>query len=125
MVAEIEKMNFSKQVFGQSGEQIAALFFEEKGYFVIDRNWRCKTGEIDLVVRKDDEWRFIEVKTRGSNRYGQPEESLTPRKQDHFYKAIQWYVLDKNIGSQDIHADVLAILINDRDFDIRWLPDAS
>lgn len=118
-------MEISKQAFGQSGEQIAALFFEEKGYFVIDRNWRCKTGEIDLIVRKDDEWRFIEVKTRGSDRYGQPEESLTPRKRDHFYKAIQWYVLDKNIGSQDIHADVLAIVINDQDFDVRWLPDAS
>ncbi len=114
-----------KQTFGQSGEQIAALFFEEKGYRVVDRNWRCKIGEIDLVVRRNDEWRFIEVKTRGSDRYGLPEESLTPRKKDHFYKSIQWYVLENNIGSQDIHADVLAIVINERDFDIRWLPDAS
>lgn len=118
-------MEVSKQVFGQSGEQIAALFFEQKGYAVFDRNWRCKAGEIDLIVRKGDEWRFIEVKTRSSDRFGRPEESLTPRKREHFYKAIQWYVLDEDVASQDIHADVLAIIINDRDFDVRWLPDAN
>lgn len=114
-----------KQTFGQSGEQIAALFFEEKGFSVIDKNWRCRVGEIDLVVRKDDEWRFIEVKTRGSDHYGLPEESLTPLKKEHFYKSIQWYVLNNQISSQDIHADVLAIVLNDQDFDVRWLPDAS
>lgn len=118
-------MDFSKQTFGKSGEQIAALFFKEKGYVVVDHNWRCKFGEIDVIVRKADEWRFIEVKTRGSTRYGQPEESLTPRKREHFYHAIQWYVLENKVQSQDIHADVLAIVINNKDFDVRWLPDAN
>lgn len=118
-------MEVSKQTFGQSGEKIAALFFEQRGYLIFERNWRCRAGEIDLIVRKGEEWRFVEVKTRGSIHYGRPEESLTPRKLDHFYKAIQWYVLENKIESQNIHADVLAIILNELDFDVRWLPDAN
>jgi len=117
-------MDSSKQTLGRSGEQIAALFFEEKGYTVVERNWRCKAGELDLVLRKGGEWRFVEVKTRSSDRFGRPEESVTPRKKGHFHQAIEWYVMDRNIAPKDIHADVLAITMNERKFDVRWLPDA-
>lgn len=117
-------MSLKNQVLGKSGEDIAALFFEERGYAVVERNWRCKAGEIDLIVRKSDEWRFVEVKTRTSERYGRPEESLTKSKQEHFRKAIQWYVLEKGMESCDVHADVFALVLNGKDFEPRWLPDA-
>lgn len=112
------------QTLGKSGESIAALFFEEKGYTVTHRNWRCKAGEIDLIVRKGDEWRFIEVKMRSNTKYGYPEEAVTEYKSDNFYTSIADF-LAKNpqINEENVHADILAIIVNDRQFDIRWIED--
>jgi len=114
-----------RQDFGRSGEDLAASFFSDKGFLIVDRNWRCRLGEIDLIVRKGDEWRFVEVKTRSSAAFGFPEESFTRRKREHLYRAIEVYAAKQGIAESQIHADVLAIMINDRDFDVRWYPDAE
>ncbi|MBD3281318.1 YraN family protein [Candidatus Uhrbacteria bacterium] len=112
------------QMLGKTGENIAALFFEEKGYTIIHRNWRSRAGEIDLIVRKGDEWRFIEVKMRSNTKYGYPEEAVTEYKSDNFYTSIADF-LAKNaqISEENVHADILAIIVNDRQFDIRWIED--
>lgn len=117
-------MSCRNKILGQSGENMAALFFEQKGYEIVERNWRCKVGEIDLIVRKGLEWRFVEVKTRTSDRFGRPEEALTLLKNEHLRKAIMWYVQLNQAKIQDIHADVLAIILNNQDFEVRWLPDS-
>ncbi len=112
------------QHLGKTGEDIAGLFFEEKGYIVTHRNWRCKAGEIDLIINKDAEWRFIEVKMRSGIKYGYPEEAVTEYKSENFYGAISEF-LSKNpqINEDNVHADILAIILNDKEFDIRWIED--
>lgn len=65
---------------GQWGETVAAHHLEAKGYEIVERNWRCREGEIDLVARTGQEWVFVEVKTRRGRSRGTPEEGLTPRK---------------------------------------------
>ena len=113
------------QVLGKSGEDIAALFFKDKGYKIVERNWRCKMGEIDLIVSKKTELRFVEVKTRSNSNFGYPEEALTYIKKRHFFNAIEFYLNKHKLNDAEAHADVIAIILNDKDFDIRWLPDCS
>lgn len=67
----------AKDALGQSGERVAADYLEDRGIRVIDSNWRCASGEIDLVALDGNELVIVEVKTRRSLRYGDPLESLT------------------------------------------------
>jgi putative endonuclease len=112
------------QILGKTGEQIAGLFFEGKGYAIAHRNWRCKAGEIDLIVNRGEEWRFVEVKMRSGIEFGYPEEAVTEYKSENFYNAISEF-LAKNpqINEDEVHADILAIILNDKEFDIRWIED--
>jgi len=112
------------QHLGKTGEDIAGLFFVKKGYTIAERNWRCRAGEIDLIVKKGDEYRFIEVKMRSSTNFGYPEEAVTEYKSENFYNAISDFLSkNKQISEDKVHADILAIILNDREFDIRWIED--
>ena len=69
------------QRLGARGEQLAADWYTARGYQVVARNWRCREGELDLVVARDGELVFCEVKSRSSDRFGTPAEAVTPAKQ--------------------------------------------
>ncbi|MEO7349596.1 MAG: YraN family protein [Terrimesophilobacter sp.] len=70
----------AKDDLGRRGEDLAAQFLRNAGYSIIDRNWRCPRGEIDLVARDGDDTVFIEVKTRSSTAFGHPFEAITAQK---------------------------------------------
>ena len=70
----------AKDTLGRRGEAIAARHLERAGLTIVERNWRCPQGEIDLVARDHGELVFVEVKTRSSVDYGHPLEAITPRK---------------------------------------------
>lgn len=82
----------STKDIGNSGEIRAAKFLEGLGYRIIDRNWHCRFGEIDLVALKGDAVVFVEVKTRANRVFGLPEEAVTQRKLRHIRKTIDFYV---------------------------------
>ncbi|MDO8583803.1 MAG: YraN family protein [bacterium] len=92
---------------GRRGESFAAAFFLAKGFRVVDRNWNCRLGEIDLVVEKDGMTHFVEVKTRLTMDYGYPEEAITKTKLRHLAKAIELYLRIR--PSVNYQADALAI----------------
>jgi putative endonuclease len=76
---------------GRRGEQLAVDHLEARGMAVIDRNWRCRLGEIDIIARDGRDTVFIEVKTRTSTDYGHPFESITPVKLARMRRlAIAW-----------------------------------
>jgi putative endonuclease len=80
-----------RSVVGRNGENAAADFYCAAGYELLDRNWRVREGEIDLVVRRGATLVFCEVKTRRSDRFGTPAEAVTPRKQGRLRGlAAQW-----------------------------------
>ena len=81
------KLQTSRQELGSEGEKRVAEWYEENGYFLVDRNWRCAEGEIDLVVRRDRTVVFCEVKTRSSNAFGEPVEAVTEAKKFKVRKA--------------------------------------
>ena len=73
-------MTQQRRRLGQRGEQLAAERLAAMGYEIVERNYRCKAGEIDLVARQGGGWVFVEVRTRRGDRFGTPEESVTARK---------------------------------------------
>ena len=86
-MADVRSTHNTRKALGQQGEELAAAHLDELGYVIVARNWRTRTGELDIVTR-DGEWLvFVEVRARRTGRvaaapmFGRPEESVTPRKQ--------------------------------------------
>jgi len=80
-----------KDVLGRRGEEIAARYLTDHGYRVIARNWRCRSGEIDVIARQGESVVFVEVKTRSSVAYGHPFEAITLSKAARLRSlAAQW-----------------------------------
>ena len=93
------------------GEDIAAAWYEARGYHVLARNWRCQAGELDLVVAHGRTVIFCEVKTRTSDLFGLPAEAVTPAKQARIRRlAARWLSEEAKGRAREIRFDVAAIL---------------
>lgn len=121
---EVESQD-PRNALGRRGEEIAARFFAERGYEIAARNWRCRFGEIDLVARKGEEWRIVEVKTRRSLSAGYPEESITDEKLEHLEQAAAQFIDAQGLVDPDVHFDVLAITFREGEADCLHLSDIS
>lgn len=100
----------SRKELGRLGEDIAASSLAAHGYAIVERNWRCSIGEIDLVARYGDTWVFVEVKLRRGVAYGEPEEAVTSRKQATLLTAASAYVDSLNLMDEPPwRIDVIAI----------------
>lgn len=99
---------------GKWGEIAAAKYLTNKGYIIIEENFRCRMGEIDIIATHDDILVFIEVKTRRSLSYGLPGESITETKLHHIKKTINYYILINNLHYRDLRIDVIEILIKNK-----------
>jgi putative endonuclease len=78
--------------FGDFGERVAASHLESKGYKILERNWSVKEGEIDLIVSRDTDLVFVEVRSRQGRNMGTPEESISGRKAAHVRAAAAMYI---------------------------------
>ncbi|MCB2358355.1 YraN family protein [Clostridium estertheticum] len=116
---------FNKDI-GTFGEEIAETFLKNLGYKVIDKNFSCKCGEIDIIAIHKDYICFIEVKTRYGINFGIPAESVTIYKQHKIYKTAQVYILKKNIIDRNFRFDVIEVLLNkdNNDFLVNHIEDA-
>ncbi|MGE3622143.1 MAG: YraN family protein [Acidimicrobiia bacterium] len=96
---------------GRRGEDLAAAWYARHGGVVVARNWRCRDGELDLVVR-DGPWLvFVEVKARTSDRFGHPAESVTPAKQRRLRRLAMRFLDDRQgAGVGRIRFDVVSVL---------------
>lgn len=99
-----------RRTLGADGEERAAAWYEAHGYAVVARNWRCRNGELDLVVRRGSELVFVEVKTRTSDRFGVPAEAVTPAKQRRLRGLAARYLTDTGTRAGSLRFDVVAIL---------------
>ena len=100
----------NKTFIGKQGEELARKFLKKKGFNIIAHNFRCRFGEIDLILRKNRAFRFVEVKYRRCEEYGLPQESVVKRKQARIRKtAILWLRIRHLPMDSEIHFDVLAI----------------
>jgi putative endonuclease len=101
-----------RQITGRQGETIAADYLANQQYHILHRNWRCAIGELDIVVEKDDFLVFVEVRTRTSNRFGTPEESITAAKQQRLVDLAQTYLQEEQPGHVNWRIDVIAVHLN-------------
>ncbi len=90
---------------------MARSFLREKGYRILESNYRCPFGEIDIVAQDGDQTVFVEVRTRLSTAYGTPEESLTSAKQQHLLAASQEYLQRHSISGTDCRIDLVSVRI--------------
>jgi putative endonuclease len=104
-------MSQARRRLGQAGEQLAARHLAGLGYEIVERNYRCRAGELDLVARHEGQWVFVEVRTRRGGRFGTPEESVTARKQAHIIAAAQYYLLEHAALEADWRIDAVAIAL--------------
>ncbi|TLU97888.1 YraN family protein [Dyadobacter luticola] len=109
---------------GHWGEAKAAGFLEEKGYEVIEKNFKKGFAEIDLIVKKDKMLIFVEVKTRSNVSFGMPEEFVNVIKARGIMRSAENYIFD-NDWFWDVRFDIVSILIfKDGKIDIRHIEDA-
>jgi len=116
---------FNKEI-GALGEQICEDFLKNSGYKILEKNFKCKCGEIDLIALKSGYICFIEVKTRYDTKYGIPAESVVFSKQKKIYKTAQVYILRKNITDFNFRFDVMEVILNNdnNDFSLNHIEDA-
>lgn len=101
-----------KQVIGKYGEDLAASFLKDRGYSVIERNWRCSIGEIDLIARNKNFLVFVEVKTRNGSGFGHPFEAITAKKVLRMRRLSAKWVADHNLQELNLRLDAIAVLIS-------------
>ena len=108
---------------GKEGEELALKFLKDKGFRVLERNYRTPIGEIDIIARDGNTLVFIEVKTRSDMSFGSPFESVTQRKRDKIHKTALWYI--KGLGREPAaRFDVLSIDLQDGRTVIEHIKDA-
>lgn len=103
-------MTASRQALGAAGEALATEWYLDNGYLVLDRNWRCREGELDLVVRKQRTIVFCEVKTRSSLAFGAPAEAVTREKRHRIRLLAAKWLETSPVRPSMIRFDVASIL---------------
>ena len=93
---------------GNLGEALAASFLEDQGYEIVARNFRFGRAEIDLIVKRDNWVLFIEVKTRASNEYGEPEDFVTVSQMNRIYNAAEEWIFATG-WQGDIRFDIITV----------------
>ncbi|MHA7238519.1 YraN family protein [Arthrobacter sp. TMS1-12-1] len=100
----------AKDQLGRRGEATAAVFLERAGLRIIDRNWRCPAGEIDLVAVDGSTLVIVEVKTRSSDDFGQPLEAITAGKLQRLYRLASQWARAHNLRFSGLRVDAVGVL---------------
>ena len=109
---------------GKRGEVIAAAYLENAGYRILNTNWKCARAEVDLIAEKQGTLVFVEVKTRSSVDYGQPEDFVGYKKEKQLEFASSTYIEMKN-HQGEIRFDIIAIVFENKDlYKIKHIEDA-
>ena len=99
-----------RRALGASGEEAVAAWYRDRGYEIVVRNWRCREGELDLVVRAGRAFVFCEVKTRSSDRFGAPVEAVNRAKQDRLRRLAARWIDEAPVRPREIRFDVASVM---------------
>lgn len=111
------------QSIGKLGEKNAAAFLVKNGYKILERNYRFKKSEIDLICSRDGLMIFVEVKTRSSKAFGNPESFVSQNQQDAIIRAAEEYILEEDWDG-DIRFDIIAIYKKGKEEELVHFEDA-
>lgn len=99
-----------RRAIGRTFEKMAAAFYEENGYTILDRNWQAGRKEIDLIVAKENLVVFVEVKSSSTKKYGHPAERVDKKKIANLTDAARQYIIEKGIKSVDLRFDLVTFI---------------
>ena len=108
---------------GKKGEIIAIQYLEEKGFEILETNFRVEKDEIDIIAKDGEILVFVEVKTRSTDYFGEPEIGVKPKKIECLMRAAENYLVLKN-SDDEIRFDIISIILNSRQKKIRHIVDA-
>ena len=109
---EVCKMSRYCRKLGDHGEEFAAGMLMDRGYQILERNYRCRSGEIDIIAIRDGIIHFIEVKTRSGSEYGDPAEAVNESKQKRIRKSAECYLLNRRMIWRAVSLDVMEVTAN-------------
>jgi putative endonuclease len=108
---------------GEKGEQLAVDFLIKKGYKILERNYRYLKAEVDIIAIKNEVLAVVEVKTRSSDYFGNPQDFVNPKKIKLLLSAIDYYVVEKDL-EVEVRFDIVAIIHQPKETKIEHLKDA-
>lgn len=108
---------------GKKGEELARNYLMSVGYTILEQNWRCKNREIDIIALKDNVIVIIEVKTRSTEYFGAPEESVTLAKQKLLIDAAGCYLQSLKVNTE-VRFDIIAIIAGEGAPNIKHIKEA-
>lgn len=117
-------MNKDNIELGQRGEELAANFLQRKGYKLLQRNYRSRFGQIDIIAKEKKYFCFIEVKTRKSSLYGLPKEAVSKFKQRRIARTALTYLKENRLIKTRARFDVISILLDRGSSDIELIKNA-
>lgn len=108
---------------GKKGEDLATDYLVANGYKILDRNWRFGKGEVDIVCIYGNYAVFVEVKTRSTGFFGQPEEAVDKKKRRYLIRAADAYVNQKDL-SLEVRYDIISIIFKQNTHTLKHIEDA-
>lgn len=108
---------------GKEGEFLAVQHLQKNGYTIVEKNYRYKKAEVDIIARKEDVLIAVEVKTRTSDYFGNPQDSINPKKIKLLVSAIDFYVVENDL-EVEVRFDIIAIIKNQHTTKIEHIEDA-
>lgn len=117
-------MKTEKQIKGNRGEEKAIDYLLSNGYVILERNWKIGHLEVDIIASNEDFLIIVEVKTRKSNIFGEPEEFVTLQKQRNLIRAAASYITKFGI-TKEVRFDIVSVILkDDQEAEIRHILDA-
>jgi putative endonuclease len=113
-----------KKELGKKGEEVAVRFLKKSGYHIIQRNYACRMGEMDVIAKEKDTLVFVEVKTRTSTLFGSPQLAVNISKQKQISKVALNFLKEKHLEDVKARFDVVAILLGPKGEQIELIRDA-
>lgn len=109
---------------GRKGEDLCVEFLKKHNYIILEQNFRCPFGEIDIIAKEKSVYVFIEVKTRTSSKYGFPQEAVNIRKQRKIKKVALYYFKSMDIRDFNCRFDVVTVFLNGNTTEILQIKNA-
>lgn len=114
----------ARSALGRRGEDLAAEMLERKGYVVVERNYVCPHGEIDIVAADGRTLVFCEVKTRRTRRWGEPALAVDYRKRARYRRLALHWMHERRPGSLEVRFDVVSVIVGPREPEVDHVTDA-
>jgi putative endonuclease len=117
--------DFNRDI-GTLGETLAEKYIKNQGYIILEKNFRCKIGEIDIIGKDKEHIAFVEVKSRYNDDYGRPAEAVNYYKQRKLYKTAEFYIMKNKLFDFSFRFDVIEIFLKlqSNRYELRLIKDA-